>query len=141
MAPSGHTLPRLRMVFCDREGQIYDHPEWAMAGASGGAWRRVRWRETIPLPTGSSIVAMPDRFAVGWDPSTHAFQQADELPDIGPACAAAVLVEHLTHARDAIASFGQGCEGEPLLRAGLIAASLGTSMSKPVKPEAGCEAG
>ena len=36
----------------------------------------------------------------------------------------AVLVEHLTHARDAIASFGQGCEGEPLLQADLIAEAV-----------------
>jgi len=37
---------------------------------------------------------------------------ADEVAD--------VLVEHLAKARQPVASFGQGCEGEPLLRAGLI---------------------
>jgi len=36
----------------------------------------------------------------------------------------AVLVHHLATARDAIASFGQGCEGEPLLRADLIAEAV-----------------
>jgi molybdenum cofactor biosynthesis enzyme MoaA len=33
---------------------------------------------------------------------------------------AALAVPHLEAARDALASFGQGCEGEPLLQAGLI---------------------
>jgi pyruvate-formate lyase-activating enzyme len=36
----------------------------------------------------------------------------------------AVGVRHLTHAPDAIFSFGQGCEGEPLLQWRLIAAAI-----------------
>ncbi len=37
---------------------------------------------------------------------------------------AAVILHHLQDAPDAIASFGQGCEGEPMLQASLIAAAI-----------------
>ena len=35
-----------------------------------------------------------------------------------------IALPHLTEAEDAIISFGQGCEGEPMLRADLIAAAI-----------------
>ncbi len=37
---------------------------------------------------------------------------------------AGVAVPHLEHAKKAIVSFGQGCEGEPLLQAGLLQESI-----------------
>jgi pyruvate-formate lyase-activating enzyme len=37
---------------------------------------------------------------------------------------AAIGIRHLTNVADGIVSFGQGCEGEPLLRAGAIAAAI-----------------
>ena len=45
----------LCMVFCDRQGRVYDDPELAMAGANGPAWRAVAMEDTIPLPDGSTI--------------------------------------------------------------------------------------
>ncbi len=67
----------------------------------------------------------------------------------------AVTVNHLKVAREAIISFGQGCEGEPLLEADLIAASIykvrgatargtinmNTNASIPKKIEQLCRAG
>jgi pyruvate-formate lyase-activating enzyme len=38
---------------------------------------------------------------------------------------AQVMLNHLSHAKEAIVSFGQGCEGEPLLAADTIAQAIG----------------
>lgn len=80
------------MAFCDRDGQVYDHPELAMAAANGPAWRAVALDETIPLPEGSTLVAMPERRAAGWDPAAERFETVSHVPDIGPVCAAAAIV-------------------------------------------------
>ena len=84
--------PTLALAFCDAEGQVYDHPELAMAGASGSAWQRVAVRDTIPLPEGSGLVALPGRAAVGWSPRSRGFERADEVEGIGAVCAAAAVL-------------------------------------------------
>jgi len=87
-----HNPPPLALAFCDAEGQVYDHPELAMAGASGAAWGRVAVRETIPLPEGSGLVALPGRAAVGWNARSTSFERVDEVEGIGPVCAAAAVL-------------------------------------------------
>lgn len=66
-----------------------------------------------------------------------------------------VMYNHLTHAREAIVSFGQGCEGEPLLEAACIREAVGkirkntncgtinmnTNASIPKKIDLLCKAG
>jgi len=66
-----------------------------------------------------------------------------------------VMYSHLTHAREAIVSFGQGCEGEPLLEAACIGEAVGrvrkntncgtinmnTNASIPKKIDLLCKAG
>lgn len=44
-----------------------------------------------------------------------------------------IAVPHLEQAREAVVSFGQGCEGEPLLQAELIAAAIRTIRRKTPK--------
>lgn len=83
---------RLRMVFCDDEGRVYDHPELAMAGASGPRWLPVPWKETIPLPQGSAIVAMPGRLAVGYEPRRESFVCLGEVEGSGPVAPAAAVL-------------------------------------------------
>ena len=80
------------MVFCDRQGRVYDDPELAMAGANGPAWRAVAMEDTIPLPDGSTIVAMPGRLAVGWDPATDVFETRPRVEGIGRVSAAAAVL-------------------------------------------------
>jgi pyruvate-formate lyase-activating enzyme len=63
-----------------------------MAAANGPAWRPVTYGETIPLPEGSTIVAMPGRRAVGWDPASESFEVFARLKGMGPVCAAAAVV-------------------------------------------------
>lgn len=41
-----------------------------------------------------------------------------------PAEIAEVIIHHFTHVKNAVASFGQGCEGEPLLRANSLARAI-----------------
>lgn len=68
---------------------------------------------------------------------------------------AQVMMEHLTVAKEAVVSFGQGCEGEPLLEADLIVAAVAavrkivsrgtinvnTNASLPLKMKELCAAG
>ena len=85
-------MTSLHLVFCDREGQVYDHPELAMAGASGGRWLRVPMRETVPLPPGATIVSMPGRRPVGWDPSTGQPERVSRVAEVGAVWAAAAVL-------------------------------------------------
>ena len=80
------------MVFCDRDGQVYDDPDLLMAAASGPAWRAVALDETIPLPEGSTIVAMPFRGAAGWDAEAETCEVVPHVPGVGPVCAAAAVI-------------------------------------------------
>ena len=83
---------RLRMVFCGRDGRVYDFPGLAMAGANGSTWLPVAWRETIPFPAGSTIVALPGRRPVGWDPASGRFESVGRFGGVGAACAAAAVL-------------------------------------------------
>jgi pyruvate-formate lyase-activating enzyme len=80
------------MVFCDREGQVYDHPVLAMAAANGPAWRAVRAEETIPLPEGSTLVAMPGRLASGWDLEREVFDVVASVKGVGQISPAAAVL-------------------------------------------------
>ena len=51
----------------NHRGEIIDHPEWLMLGASGLAHRRPETAELIPLPDGSRLFFLPDCPSLGWD--------------------------------------------------------------------------
>lgn len=59
------TIPR--MVYANEKGEILDLPDLAMAGRSGFSLRRPLPGELIPLPEGSDLFVLPDRFPVGID--------------------------------------------------------------------------
>lgn len=54
-----------RLVYADEEGNIYDYPGLAMAGAAAGAWEPVDETQCIPLPEGSELFLLPNRLPVG----------------------------------------------------------------------------
>ncbi len=54
-----------RLVYADQQGNIYDHPGLAMAGAAAGAWEAVDETQCIPLPEGSELFLLPGRLPVG----------------------------------------------------------------------------
>jgi pyruvate-formate lyase-activating enzyme len=69
-----------RLVYADEAGQIYDHPYLEMAGMSGGTWQRVDASYLIPLPRGSELFLMPERFPVGYDRKKQRFVRLEQDP-------------------------------------------------------------
>lgn len=83
-------------------------------------------RYEAPIPTSPSCNAncagcLSSQTSPGFK-SSHA--RLDFKPD--PEEIAEAIVHHVTHVKNAVASFGQGCEGEPLLRG----TDLATAISK-----------
>lgn len=70
-----------RLVYADDSGQIYDHPNLEMAGASGGTWQRVDDSYLIPLPPGSELFLLPDRLPVGYDGNKKRFVRLEKDPN------------------------------------------------------------
>jgi pyruvate-formate lyase-activating enzyme len=60
----------VHMVFCDADGNIYDHPELLLAGSDGPAYEACDPDSLIPVPRGSDLMMLPERLPVGIDPST-----------------------------------------------------------------------
>jgi pyruvate-formate lyase-activating enzyme len=81
-----------------------------------------RWEAPIPLSQRCNALCLgclslqPD---LSCEPSHHRISFRPSREEI-----VALAVEHLNHAPDAIVSFGQGCEGEPLTEYRLIAESI-----------------
>ncbi len=58
------------MVYANASGEILDLPDLGMAGRAAGQMRAPELFELIPLPEGSELFVLPDRFPVGTDPET-----------------------------------------------------------------------
>lgn len=69
-----------RMVYANAAGEIIDIPDLEMAGRSGTAFFRPQLSELIPLPEGSELFVLPDRFPVGIDPVNGAPMSVVEDP-------------------------------------------------------------
>ena len=65
----------------NRKGEIVDHPDWLMLGASGITSRRPLSGELIPLPPGSRLFFLPDCPALGWDPESARAKPIERLED------------------------------------------------------------
>ncbi len=57
-----------RLLFADREGRIYDHPYLLAMGLSGYDVVLPEREDFIPLPPGSALYVLPERYPVGYDP-------------------------------------------------------------------------
>ncbi len=62
------------LVYADAEGNIFDLPELEMAGSSGGRRQRLKNGDWIPLPPGSELFVLPDRYPVGFNPRKGRFE-------------------------------------------------------------------
>jgi pyruvate-formate lyase-activating enzyme len=58
---------RAMMVFADRQGRYYDHPDLEMVGWDGECWRPLADEELAPIPRGSDIFVLPGRKPAGFD--------------------------------------------------------------------------
>ena len=64
----GKITPRL--VFADKDGSLYDHPDLLMLCRRGKEIALPRPDELIPLPDESEFFLLPGRLAIGLDPDT-----------------------------------------------------------------------
>ncbi|MBN2807906.1 MAG: radical SAM protein [Deltaproteobacteria bacterium] len=70
-------------LVANRKGEIFDHPEWLMLGASGRRQRRPTEAELIPLPPGSRLFFLPDCPPLGWDKKTRQERPISRLKGVG----------------------------------------------------------
>ncbi len=88
--------------------------------AKNGFYRR--WEAPLPVAfaCNADCVGCISLQTEGLVPASH--ERVTGAPTLEELCAVALL--HLAEAEEAIVSFGQGCEGEPLLHEALIHASI-----------------
>jgi len=84
-----------------------------------------RGRFEAPIPTTPACNAACAG-CLSFQKSDASFAASQDRLDFNPSVReiSAVILHHLTTADNAVASFGQGCEGEPLLRARDLAAAI-----------------
>jgi molybdenum cofactor biosynthesis enzyme MoaA len=89
--------------------------------AKNGFYRR--WEAPLPVAfaCNADCVGCISLQTEGLVPASH--ERVTRAPTLEELCA--VALPHLAEAEEAIVSFGQGCEGEPLLQEALIEASIG----------------
>ncbi len=70
-------------LVANREGEIFDHPEWLMLGAAGRNNRQPESEELIPLPDGSRLFFLPDCPPLGLDPKNRKKRPISRLDGVG----------------------------------------------------------
>lgn len=63
-------LKEPKMVFCDEDGELYDHPFYNMAVDDGYSIRAPHEEELVYLPEGSDVWLLPGRTPYGINPET-----------------------------------------------------------------------
>jgi len=58
------------MLYADIEGNVYEHPYYRMAGASGDSWVMLHEEDLMLMPEFSKLFYIPDCPPVGLDPRT-----------------------------------------------------------------------
>jgi pyruvate-formate lyase-activating enzyme len=67
------------MLYADKEGQIYDHPYFRMAGFWGPSPAVLKPEDLIPLPEFSKLFFIPDCPPIGLDPSTGEYKKVSKI--------------------------------------------------------------
>ena len=73
-----HASIRPYLVFADKNGDIYDHPDLLMLCRRGAEWGLPKMDELIPLPDESELFLLPKRQACGLNPSTGEIENVDD---------------------------------------------------------------
>lgn len=60
----------IRLVYADKQGNVFDHPDCEALGRSGDMIVDIMEDELIPLPEGATLVSLPCTRAVYADPAT-----------------------------------------------------------------------
>lgn len=69
------------LLFANSTGAVQDFPELRMAGRSANSFTAPALSDLIPLPAGSELFVLPNRFPVGIDPSDGKAARLTENPD------------------------------------------------------------
>jgi len=67
------------LVFSDKKGKIYHHPHLRMSVSSLDNVSLPNETELIKLPSGSTLFYLPQRGAIGFDPSKEQFEVVDKF--------------------------------------------------------------
>jgi wyosine [tRNA(Phe)-imidazoG37] synthetase (radical SAM superfamily) len=67
------------MVYADKEGRIYDHPYFRMAGFRGSSPAHLKPDDLMPLTEFSKLFFIPDCPPIGLDPSTGEYETVSEI--------------------------------------------------------------
>ncbi len=81
MKPDPHPPGRPCLVYANKHGEIKDFPGLDMAGRSGTRYFRPETEDLIPLPEGSELFILPDRFPIGIDQTGKKPIVLDQSPD------------------------------------------------------------
>ncbi len=68
-----------RMLYADKDGSIYDHPDLLMLCRRGDTIALPRPDELVPLPEESELFLLPKRRALGLDDETGKIEQLEEF--------------------------------------------------------------
>ncbi|WP_419786927.1 radical SAM protein [Pseudodesulfovibrio sp.] len=83
---SSKKKPQPHMLFADKNGEIFDHPDLLLMCRRGDEFGLPRPDEIIPLPEESEFFMLPGRHAMGYDPSTGQADVMEELAVAAFAC-------------------------------------------------------
>ena len=67
------------MLYADKNGNVYEHPYYRMAGFSGDVIKEIGEKDLIPMPEYSKLFFIPDCPPIGLDPATG---KTMAVPDI-----------------------------------------------------------
>ena len=70
----------LTALVADEKGEIFELEGYAAVGMAGETRRPLRQRDTIPLPYGSEIMYLPDRFPLLYNPAADLLETVSENP-------------------------------------------------------------
>lgn len=79
------------MIYADRTGQVFDHPDLRMAVWDGYSLREPTIEELIPMPSGSDLFVLPGRAPLGFSGKRSHLVEFAETPD-GPTQAVSVFL-------------------------------------------------
>ncbi len=101
-----NTVLKPRLLYSDNDGLIRDHPHLLAVGDGGGEPMPLREARIIPLPRGSDLFMLPDRWPLGWDATSRKIvtMETDEAGQrvhavaafLAPAHTAALLASYVT---------------------------------------------
>ncbi|HJV46734.1 MAG TPA: radical SAM protein, partial [Bacillota bacterium] len=77
----------MNLVYADKDGNVYDHPEYLGIARSGDQLLEILEDELIPLPDGATLVSLPESEPIGLDPNTGEmvlFQDANPVGALLP---------------------------------------------------------